>query len=112
MLAPGRSTARFQPAGNTGHQQRDLPYAFQTPARYGSGAASVPLTAPSLTAFQRARIRSHSRDRDRNNRDRRRRSPGGREFPSGPQEASDWAAALANVENSIETLRRQQTNQA
>ena len=106
----------LQPAANVRASSARRPtsrsFGLQTPARYGSGAVNHPPTAPAFSSpFQRSRRhRSNSRDRGFRGRDRH-RSPDLRTNPTGPQEANDWASALSNVENAIETLRRNRISQ-
>ena len=75
-----------------------------SPARYGSGARHG--SQPVLGGRDRARDRERSSDRRRGER----RAPPA--TPAGPQEALDWAAALQNCQNSIETFQRQLRTQA
>jgi hypothetical protein len=78
---------------------RSIPRAL--PVRYGSGAGADPGPAP-------------GRSRRDNSRDRNRPASGRptRFNPSGPEETNDWLEALRNVQNGLETLDRNQRNQA
>jgi hypothetical protein len=74
---------------------------FTSALRYGSGAGTDPGPAPGRSR------RDHSRDRNRPASGRPTRF-----HPSGPEETNDWLEALRNVQNGLETLDRNQRNQA
>ena len=81
--------------------------ATSLPARYGSGAGSLP------PAAARAHPRYRSRDRERE-----RRFGSGPHTPevsarppAGPQEAMEWTSAFEEMRVAIETLQRNQRNQ-
>ena len=101
-IQPGTRPSPLQ-QGQLTTQPRRVRSLHASPLRYGSGAGAAPQPH---SAPGRSR-RDHSRDRDRPASGRPTRFN-----PSGPEETNDWLEALRNVQNSLETLERNQRNQA